>query len=250
MRRSLRVTTLVAAAVTLTAVGTPPATAGDGGAYVVEGTATIPGGIGYPCTMPGGPGTTVPTTLAGLLAECPTPTVSPACLATGVKKCKPVEFTTNPGDMLTGTFTSLLCAGVEVNAGIKGKPLAPGKEALRSGPCVMTATFAWLGYCTKSTGEGTGHITLTNAITGSVNTTLFDFTWVEFAAHQMVFLFQWWKGAWAPKPAKPNKGLGFFRETPSLPASLPVVGTQSCTNHTQADLTWVGAIEFLPVKNP
>jgi hypothetical protein len=238
MRRLLRVLTVVAAAAAMVGAATTPASAGDGGVAVFNGTATIDQpGIGYPCTSSSGP--TVNTT------ECPTPNPHPTCVTTGLKKCKPIEFTTNDNDMLNGSFSSSECVGTEVNAGVKYPN--KDKDPVSVGTCEITADFTVLGYCGLSTGEGLGLLTATNAVTGESNVTLFDFVWTSTATF-LVLRIQWWKVSWQ-KPANPNKGIAVVSAFPSLPQSLPVVGTQSCTNHTQRDFSILGAGVFLPVKN-
>jgi hypothetical protein len=247
MRRLLRVLTVVAAAAAMVGAATTPASAGDGGVAVFQGTANIPGGIGYPCTNSGGspdPG------------QCPTPGVSQTCLVTaltnvppGPKKCKPVTFTNDETDMLPGTFTSSVCAGIEVNAGLKGKPES-SKSRVGVGSCTISASFTVLGYCGLSTGEGNGNLTTTNALTGQTNVTLFDFTWTSTATVLVLFI-QWWKGpSWASKPAEPNKGIAVVSAIPDPVQTLPppLGSSQSCRTHSQRDFAISGVGAFLPTS--
>jgi hypothetical protein len=228
MRRTLRVLVLVGAALTLVGVGTPPASAGDLGTAVFEGTAIVTGGLGYPCTPPGTTDCTVP------------PTVSAACALQLHKKCGLVSWNNGVAPMRTGSFTSgLFCIGAELNFGIKGKGDKPIGNV---GTCVVSASFNLLGWCGLSHGMGTGLIELTGAL-GTNNLILFDFLW-QSTATVLVFTVQWWKGAWT-KPANPNKGAALVHARPDVPGTTG----QSCTNGTQQNFTIDAAATLFPVKN-
>jgi hypothetical protein len=228
-KRWVRVVVLVAGVITMVGLGTPPASAGDGGVYTMNGTGVVTGGVGYPCTPPGTTDCTVP------------PTFNVACALQLQKKCGIVTWNNGVAPMRTGSFTSApgACVGAESNFGIKGKGDKPVGNV---GTCVMSASFNLLGWCGLSHGMGTGLIEITGLL--DTNIALFDFLWTELTPDRWLLTFQWWKGAWT-KPAQPNKGYGSYESDPDVVATTG----QSCTNGTQQNFNLMGTFVFLPVKN-
>lgn len=218
--RGNRIAVVVAGLAILAGTHLAPASAEGSTTVVFAGSATVTGGLGYPCMNTIMPTVTVPdlTPTKGQ-KTCP-PQVAPGNPTN--KKAKPVEVN---GDTRTGTFASTICAAAGVTAG-KGS-----KAPADFGTCVIGSTFVVTGYCGLSQGEGRGAISIDNGL-GPNQTYGFHYFWFQAGTLFTVRGQAWqaWPGTVFTKPATPEWSFTGVART-YLDAFH--IGMQtSCTNKT------------------
>ena len=226
LRSALRAAAVLAGVAGLAGVLVPPASAEGTKTVVFVGTATVTGGLGYPCTNTTPPTVTLPDEPTKGTKTCPPQTrVNPGAN----KKQKLVDVN---GDTRTGTFTSQtgVCVATGVTVG-KGN-----KAPANAGTCVITSAFTVTGYCGLSQGVGSATITVANT-TPPNQIYNADYTW--FSSGTLLTLRgQAWTGT---KPATPD---WYLTGTVSAAPNLLVAGT-SCTNKTGQVFNIEGAVDIV-----
>ena len=228
LRSALRAAAVLAGVAGLVGIPVPPALAEGSKTVVFTGSATVTGGLGYPCTNTTPPTVTPPDTDPTKGQKTCPPDVGPGNPTN--KKAKPMEVN---GDTRTGTFTSTTCAATGETTG-KGK-----NTPADGGTCTITSTFTVTGYCGLSQGEGRATITIDNQI-GANQSYGAHYFWIS-SGTVLTLRGQAWPGTGGTKPAQPD---WYLTGTVTAAPNLLVAGT-TCTNKTGQVFNIEGSVKIV-----